>query len=571
MAKLLIILLCVQFAFGSSYYNVAECGHNSEQDCVIEAVFGNLINNESVEVNVNCTNKNPASSELSYSQFSKIDKIIWNGCRAKRNLPYLGLKYITGKSVLIFLQIENFVANTIESGTFDGFLNLETLIIKSNFIQASGVFQGLNKIRHLDLTNNSLKKMENEAFTSLESLKTLNIKDAMTVMDKQQFGEHQVLENVLFDIGSIDRNVLSNLFTHIKNLSIEIASYDDHDDSDCHLLMNGTDKNWIIEHLHLSSMNFIYCGFNVESISSLRTLKISNYQAVHYGHGFEFKQLPNLEIFDMSENYLSFSPVIHFIGDFEKMRILNFSMNFIIEFDLESVRNLINLKEIHLERNSLDKIIGFELENFQFVDIFIDQNSISCDWLLGIFYSAYSERFLNLIFKKNFNSINFNGLPCSYFNRQLDIITSTQDYEKENLQYNMETLKWQARELKNKNVIINPKIVAIIVGASIMLGIGLTIVGLFLYNKRQLLKHQPFYHLLRESVFQPISNIKGTWKNDFKNSMFSRNLPATNYEHPISDNTTSSSENISVISQHNSNTNSNHNSNIYEEIPQNIY
>lgn len=569
MAKLLIILLCVQYAFGSSYYNVAECGHNLEQNCVIEAVFGNLINNESVEVNVNCTNKNPAFSELSYSQFSKIDKIIWNGCRATRNIPYLGLKYITGKSVLIFLQIENFVANTIESGTFDGFLNLETLIIKSNFIQTSGVFQGLKKIRHFDLIKNSLKKMEKEAFTSLESLKTLNIKDAMTVMDKQQFGEHQVLENVSFDIGSIDRNILSNLFTHIKNLSIEIASHDD-SNSDCHLLMNGTDKNWIIEHLHLSSMNFIYCGFNVESISSLRTLKISNYQTVAHGHGFEFKQLPNLEIFDISENYLSFSPAIHFIGDFDKMRILNFSMNFIMKFDLESVRSLKNLKEIHLERNSLEKIIGFELENFQFVDIFIDQNSISCDWLLEI-YSVYSERFLNLIFKKNFNSINFNGLPCSYFNRQLDIITSTQDYERENLQYNIETLKWQARELKNKNVIINPKIVAIIVGASIMLGIGLTIVGLFLYNKRQLLKHQPFYHLLRESVFQPISNIKGTWKNDFKDSMLSRNLPATNYEHPISDNTTSSSESISVISQHNSNTKNNHNSNIYEEIPQNIY
>ena len=331
MAKLLIIFLCVQYAFGSSYYNVAECGHNFEQDCVIEAVFGNMINNESVEVNVNCTNKNPAFAELSYSQFSKIDKIIWNGCRATKNLPYLGIKYITGKSVLKFLQIENFVANTIESGTFDGFLNLETLIIKSNFIQTSGVFQGLKKIIHLDLIKNSLKQIEKEAFKSLEKLKTLNIKDAKTVMDKQQFGEHQVLESVSFEIGSIDRNVLSNLFTHIKNLSIEIASHDDQH-SDCHFLMNGTDMNWIIEHFHLFNTNFIYCGFNVESIRTLRTLRISNCQLIAHGFGFQLKHLPNLEIFDISENYLSFFPAINFIGDFDKLRILNFSMNNFILF-----------------------------------------------------------------------------------------------------------------------------------------------------------------------------------------------------------------------------------------------
>ncbi|CAO1320395.1 unnamed protein product [Diamesa hyperborea] len=571
MAKLLIILLCVQYCFGSSYYNVAECGHNVDQDCVIEAVFGNLFNNESVEVNVNCTNKLPTLTELSYSQFSKIDKIIWNGCQATRNLPYLGLKYITGKSILKFLQIENFVATTIESGTFDGFSNLETLIIKSNFIQTSGIFQGLKKIRQLDLIKNRMKNIEENAFTSLAALKTLNIKDAMTVMDEEHFGEHQVLENVSLDIDSIDRNILSNLFTHIKNLTIEIASHDDHNSS-CQFLMNGTDMDWIIEQFHLFNTNFIYCGFNVESINSLKTLKISNCQMIAHGFGFELKYLPNLEIFDISENYLSYFPDMNFIGDFNKLRILNFSMNYFTKFDLEFIKHLKNLKEIHLERNSLNKIIGFELENFQFVEFFIDQNFISCDWLLTT-YSAYSERFLNLIFKKNFNSINFNGLPCSYFNRQLDIISTTQDYEKENLQYNIETLKWQARELKNKNVIINPKILAIIVGASIMLGIGLTIVGLFLYNKRQLLKHQPFYHLLRDSVFQPISTVKETWKNDFKDSIKTRNLPATNYEHPISNNTTSSSENIiSVISQHNSNNNNgNHNNNIYEEIPQKIY
>ena len=546
---------------------MAECGHNFEQDCVIEAVFGNLINNEIVEVNVNCTNKNPTfTNSMSYSQFSKIDKIIWNGCRATKNLPFMGLKYITEKSVLKFLQIENFVANTIESETFDGFLNLETLIIKSNFIQTSGVFQGLKKIRQLDLIKNSLKQIEPEAFASLETLKTLNIEDAATVINKLQFREHHILDNVSFVISLIDRDILSILFKHVKNLSFTISSFDFSSPS-CQILMDGTDANWIIEHFHLHELNFIYCGFNVESISSLKTLKISNRLMLAEGFGFEFKQLPNFEIFDISGNYLSYFPPIKFIGAFDKMRILNFSMNFIKKFDLEFIGNLENLKEIHLEQNSLDKIIGFEWKNVYFVDIFIDQNVISCDWLLEMSQSR-SERFLNLIFKKNFNSINFNGLPC-YFNRQL--ATSTEDYQKINLQYKIETLEWQARELKNKNVIINPKIVAIIVGASIMLGIGLTIVGLFLYNKRQLLKHQPFYHLLRESVFQPLSNIKKTWKNDFKDTMKTRNLPATYYEHPISDGTTSSSQNISVISQHNSNTNSNHNGNIYEEIPQNIY
>jgi hypothetical protein len=81
-----------------------------------------------------------------------------------------------------------------------------------------------------------------------------------------------------------------------------------------------------------------------------------------------------------------------------------------------------------------------------------------------------------------------------------------------------------------------------------MLGSAITYILLYAYSRRRLLKQQPFYHMLRESLSVAARDFKGVvW----------RNLPPTNYEQPISD------SNLNVLNM----TAEMDAGNIYEEIP----
>jgi hypothetical protein len=86
----------------------------------------------------------------------------------------------------------------------------------------------------------------------------------------------------------------------------------------------------------------------------------------------------------------------------------------------------------------------------------------------------------------------------------------------------------------------------------IMLGSALTLLLICAYNKHQLLNRQPFYHMLRNSIIRPFSDARENLAKDFKGIIL-RNLPPTNYEHPISDSSTEMTE---------------VEANIYEEITQ---
>jgi hypothetical protein len=107
-------------------------------------------------------------------------------------------------------------------------------------------------------------------------------------------------------------------------------------------------------------------------------------------------------------------------------------------------------------------------------------------------------------------------------------------------------------KLKHDNFILRPEIFMISVCASTLMGVALAFISIYTYRKHLLMKQQPFYHLLRDSLFRS----RSTWRRE----IISRNLPPTNYEHPISD------LNVTEMSDVDANI-----SNIYEEIPQKLY
>ena len=70
------------------------------------------------------------------------------------------------------ITISNREIKSIESNTFNGFNNLEQLILSSNELTSitANIFNGLTALKILDLNFNMIDSIEDNAFTALENL-----------------------------------------------------------------------------------------------------------------------------------------------------------------------------------------------------------------------------------------------------------------------------------------------------------------------------------------------------------------------------------------------------------------
>jgi hypothetical protein len=257
--------------------------------------------------------------------------------------------------------------------------------------------------------------------------------------------------------------------------------------------------------------------------------------------------LPHLETIFLHKNILHETK---FEGAFDSLKLFDMSNNTLNEIDLRMFENFSRLRKINLNGNFLSKLDGLTMTKFANIQLFVDGNNFDCLWLNDV---ASSKAFQSFVYRKNFKSLNIDGLPCniraenisSSFCSPLFVDSADNEAQRESL------------KLKDDNFILRPEIFMIIVFASSLLGASVAFISIYTYNKRQLLKHKPFYHLLRDSLIRPLSDVR----RDFK-EIVSRNLPPTNYEHPISD----VNVNVTEMSDVSANI-----SNIYEEIPQKLY
>lgn len=532
-------------------YNEVDCGHDSDSKCIIEAVFGNTFTNETVEVFVSCLN----GGEISYNQFSKIDKIIWNGCQTPRNLSGLGLKKIPWKKQVKHLIVENFAVASLEQGTFDGFLGLEILSIQNNSIQnlSSSCFRGLVNLKFLQMIESDLKWMDYGLLGDLPKLTKLNILESYNLlMANHQFGENQIVDDVKLEIYSVAMDLLEHLFLHVRKLWIIIKLKNEPDDCD-QARLNGYERNWIIEGLKLNNLG---CGFIMENVLSIKYLELNRAIQFPYSES-ELKDLPYLEGVKLHENWLENFSSFKFIGNFDNLKVLNLSDNNITDIDMRAFETFPSLKKINLDRNFLSKLDEMNLGKFENIQLFVDQNNFECSWLNEI---ASSKVFANFVYEKNFTRLNLDGLSCHY-NLQFPEYTLTDETLclPQFIEPESNVKQGELRQLKDDNFAFAPEILMIIVSAAFLLGIVVTFISIYVHRKRQILKQEPFYHLLRDSVVRPIYNAKNTLSRDFK-EIISRILPPTNYEHPISDSFVTEMTDVATNT-----------SNIYEEIPPKPY
>ncbi|KAL7049785.1 hypothetical protein ACKWTF_003851 [Chironomus riparius] len=523
--------------------NQVNCGHNYQSNCLIEATFSNSLSNETIDVLVNCTNDNDAvMSKKMQNQFSKIEKIIWNGCYAVNNVKFFGLRKISNRKDVKMLKIEKFTVDTIEIGTFDEFTQLRILSFEFNFIEylLSSCFRGLENLFMLQMIENNLKRISPETLGVLTKLNTLQIVDRTLFIANHQFTSNQIVENVAIDIYYIEMDLMEHLFNHVRNLSILLSfNDDDHDNElvECDVRMIGYETKWMIENLRLDNIRCQFIAEHVETLKSLELRKIEKF-------GIELKNLINLKNLTISFCDLKELTTNLLAGDFNELEYLDLSHNKLSTINMSIFHSFTKLKQINFNSNHIHTIDELDHPNILNIHIHVDYNSLDCEWLTSI---SSHDIFDNFIYVRNFKFINVNGLQCSLHQQQsmsrvaLSLLSTHSSVA-------------SITEFHDENFNVKPKIFAFIICCTFLLGIAITFILIYTYNRIQLLNHQPFYHMLRDSLIRPFSSARDTLASDFKGIIF-RNLPPTNYEHPISTEKFDDTE-LSEL-----------NENIYEEIP----
>lgn len=519
-----------------------DCQH-SPSDCVIDAVFGNIQHNGSIEVRIKCA----SHEQLSDIQFSEIDRIEWNGCNAPENIKSLGLGKIPRKRQVKSMKIEFFAVGGLKSETFNGFSGLETLSLEFNSIQtlSSSCFRGLDSLKALKMIEKNLKWVDASVLSDLTKLKVLEIFSGEHFrMANHQFGENQIVDNVVMETFIVEMDLMEHLAAHVRSLSISMGVNEGL--IECFQpRLNGFRRDWIIETLRVDGSS---CGFIMENVESIKTLELNRAMRMPFSE-FKLKDLRNLQALKLHENSFENFSSFKLEGRFDKLEVLNLANNTMTAIDMRLFEELPSLKKINLSGNSLRKLDEMNLGKFQDVELAVDGNMLDCPWLDAI---ASSKVFEKLVYEKNFSGLNVGGLLC--------LERPPQSPANETLclshfidPVNNEALLWGESESRP----LRPETLMIIV-ASFLLGAAVAFISIYLYHRRQMLNQKPFYHLLRDSLVRPISSVRITLRRDLK-EIISRNLPPTNYEHPIS-------EAVTEMTDVETDT-----TNIYEEIPSKFY
>lgn len=264
----------------------------------------------------------------------------------------------------------------------------------------------------------------------------------------------------------------------------------------------------------------------------------------------QLKDLRNLESLALHGNVLTAS-TLKLETRLDSLTTVDIANNTFpaLEIDMRTFEALENLREMNLSGNFLRKLVELDAEKFAEVRLLVDGNSFECSWLNAIASTEVFQRLLHA--ESDFKSFNIDGLSCQYTENLTSNETLCSSYFIDPV--NNEA-RWELLELeRQRNFILGPEVLIIIVCASCLLGVAVTFISINIRHKRRLLNQAPFYHLLRDSFVRPISDVRSTWKRDFK-EIISRNLPPTNYEHPISDSIVTEMSDVSAA-------------NIYEEIP----
>ena len=333
------------------------------------------------------------TSELDLSG-NKISKILADG--SFQNLPNLRT-----------LDLSNNRIGKIETGSFDGATNLHSLDLKQNELShiEKGVFDPLKNLTFLELRENYFKCVKNSTFSGLRKLTHLSLAENMiktieinTFEDLPLYtlnllGNHLICNCYMgwFNTwlnnknGLVHGNPRCQQPSNLKDLPIADLNNNDLSCSDDE--QNGCTQDSTCPEFCTCDKNFVQCrevSVTVPQNIPLETTHLAiNSALIRVFNPLDFEYLPNLEVLDLSRNFIGSiipPPNNRNFKGLRRLKKLNLGYNYIKCIQQDSFTMLWELEELILSSNALSQIFDSTFQNMTHIKkLDISGNPIYCD------------------------------------------------------------------------------------------------------------------------------------------------------------------------------------------------
>lgn len=228
-------------------------------------------------------------------------------------------------------------------------------------------FRHLNDIRHLVLVNNNIRYVEKNSIPKTVHFLHLG-RNNLTSLNGTLRGMEQV--NALF----LNENNLTNLDGELPIKSKGFKTLIAHHNKLQRLTQDLT-LFLKLDAMYLSDNELISLDGVFRNASYIQTLSAHN-NKIEYLAKDEFLNTIELNELDLANNYIR--ALNNSLLPLKRVRICNFSLNYLTEFSLDDFRGLRELQMVDLSYNRIEKISG-HLENvveqdLYFVELRLDHN-----------------------------------------------------------------------------------------------------------------------------------------------------------------------------------------------------
>lgn len=310
----------------------------------------------------------------------------------------------------------------LSQGVFDGMSKLKYLELGNNDIYdlPDGVFKNLFELTQLNLWKNSLTQISNNAFEGLSNLKALDLSsNKLQILDESIF--HSLPNLTVLYITSNNLSLLpSKLFEQNVNLTTVKFSFNKNP--------NMTLGDYLFANLkYLSNVSLDRCQLTslpdnlFKNSSNLTNIDMSYNGLSSFTEQF-FQGLVNLKVLMIHHNNLTFIPNM-LLSSLNSLEILDLSYNNIDNISEDLFNGLKNLKNLNMANNKLQLIDynAFSRTN-NLVHINLANNLLSFSSpTFDDSYGSYSP-FKNLVMLSTLNLSN-NSLTSIFADWRLSLLT----------------------------------------------------------------------------------------------------------------------------------------------------
>ena len=354
------------------------------------------------EGKIDCSRKGLKSIPMNLPKYTidldlsgnKISKVLADG--SFKNLPNLRkldlsdnriakieLNAFDGAYNLHELDLKKNELTHVEDGVFESLKNLTSLELRENYFKCvkNTTFTGLRKLSYLSLADNTIKTIEINAFENLP-LYTLNLLGNHLICNCYMQWFNSWLNN---KIDLVHGNPRCQQPSNLKDLPISDLNNND-------LSCDFDDQNACIYDSKCPDFctcdkTFVQCrevSVSIPQNIPLETTHLAiNSALIQEFNPADFEYLPNLEILDLSHNFIGTvvpPPVDRTFKGLRRLRKLNLSYNYIKCIQPETFQILWELEELILNSNAISQIFDTTFENMTHIKkLDISGNPIYCD------------------------------------------------------------------------------------------------------------------------------------------------------------------------------------------------